>query len=413
MKKLIIKNNLLSLLVFFIGIGINTVNAQAVCSTSLTLNGTISVGDMPTIVKIADFNNDGNNDIITVNSGSFNVSIVLGDGSGNFGKSYVAFTQNGYEITSLLTGDFDKDGNQDIVLGSNYLNSIIYILKGKGDGSFLTTIVPFKTDFVNIAVGDFNDDGKLDLAVAERTNPYVDILLGNGNATFTMGNRLTVATGNRYLEVNDFNNDGKDDLVSINGDELIIHLGVGGGNFTNDLGGIGGNDIGGVSVGDYNNDNNQDIALLYSSGFVGIRVGDGKGSFSHSLYINLDTRTPTKAIGSLDFNGDGLMDLVTLESTYKRLSVFILDGTGNIVDRKFVSVGNDPRSLAIGDFNKDSRSDIIVVNAADDNASILLASNGVKYTVKGAGVLIQDGDLEPSLSDLTDFGSMVSRTYTI
>jgi hypothetical protein len=73
----------------------------------------------------------------------------------------------------------------------------------------------------SIAVADFNGDGKLDLAVPVYSifTPFsdVNILLGNGDGTFTAGSTFPLFGQNvNNAVVADFNRDGIPDLATAN-----------------------------------------------------------------------------------------------------------------------------------------------------------------------------------------------------
>ena len=61
---------------------------------------------------MGDFNSDGRQDLAVANSGSDNVSILLGDGAGNF-SGPTNFTV-GSVPSSVAVGDFNGDGKQDL-----------------------------------------------------------------------------------------------------------------------------------------------------------------------------------------------------------------------------------------------------------------------------------------------------------
>ena len=91
----------------------------------------------------------------------------------------------------------------------------------------------------SVAVGDFNGDGKLDMAVPVYSigTPVTDvnIFLGNGNGTFKAGPAFPLTGQNvNNVAVGDFNGDGKLDLVISMPDagEIQVLLGNGDGSFT-------------------------------------------------------------------------------------------------------------------------------------------------------------------------------------
>src|SRR5207248_1950441 len=102
------------------------------------------------------------------------VSILLGDGAGNFGAP-TTFPA-GY-AHSVAAGDVNGDGKQDHAVASIVANGVS-ILLGDGTGNFSAPTnftVGDQPGFV--AVGDFNGDGKQDLAVANGASDNVSILL--------------------------------------------------------------------------------------------------------------------------------------------------------------------------------------------------------------------------------------------
>src|SRR5207253_7928591 len=128
-------------------------------------------------VAIADFNNDGNQDIAATAHDTSHVGVFLGDGRGNFGVT--AILQAGNFSVPVATGDFNNDGKPDLAVGSR--EGVVWIYLGDGTGGFGPVAIFFfkqKTAY-EIAVDDFNHDGNLDLAIGHQFGG-LGILLGNG-----------------------------------------------------------------------------------------------------------------------------------------------------------------------------------------------------------------------------------------
>src|SRR5919106_2684548 len=131
----------------------------------------------PVSVAVADFNVDGRRDLAVANTGSSNVSVLLGNGSGSFGTA-TSFAA-GIRPTSVAVGDFNGDGKPDLAV-TNSGSGNVSVLLGSGTGSF-GAATNFLVGFTpsSVAVGDFNADGKLDLAVANQVPAgTVSVLLG-------------------------------------------------------------------------------------------------------------------------------------------------------------------------------------------------------------------------------------------
>src|SRR5690349_4738413 len=115
----------------------------------------------PNAVKVADFNNDGKQDVATANYSGANLSVFLGNGDGSF-QAAVNYSV-GVPAYSLAVGDFNGDGNADLVVAR--LSAAVGVLLGNGDGTFQPPVdFSVGASATSIAVGDFNGDGKADLA---------------------------------------------------------------------------------------------------------------------------------------------------------------------------------------------------------------------------------------------------------
>jgi hypothetical protein len=180
-----------------------------------------SGGSFPSKVVTRDFNGDGKIDLAVANltSGGDNVSILLGDGAGNFGTptSYAA----GPSPSFIATGDFNSDNKIDLAVVPSGSAQYISILFGDGSGAFSapSNIALSGATPGNIAVADFNGDGKSDLAVGRPQDNNVAILLGNGAGSFSLFaipvSDTTKTPG--FLLTPDLNRDGTPDLVGIAG----------------------------------------------------------------------------------------------------------------------------------------------------------------------------------------------------
>ncbi len=76
---------------------------------------TYPVGTSPSVIVVGDFNGDGKPDIAVLNSGSNNVSILLGNGDGTF-QPAKNFDVGGADPTSMVVADLNRDGRPDLVV---------------------------------------------------------------------------------------------------------------------------------------------------------------------------------------------------------------------------------------------------------------------------------------------------------
>ncbi len=85
---------------------------------------------------------------------------------------------------SVAIGDVSGDGKPDLVTANSFSNTVS-ILLGNGDGTFGAKVDYGTGDGPgSVAIGDVSGDGKPHLAVANQESNSVSVLLGNGDGTF-------------------------------------------------------------------------------------------------------------------------------------------------------------------------------------------------------------------------------------
>ncbi|CAF1202596.1 unnamed protein product [Adineta steineri] len=308
---------------------------------------------------ICDFNKDNRLDMIIVNNDTDSIDILLGYFEGY--KRPVMFT-TGSSPRSLAVGDFNNDTKLDIVVG-NYLNNSISILFGYANGSFAQQLT-YGTTYSpsSLAVGDFNNDNRLDIVVVtnSRSNNII-VYLGDGNGSFPNQIPYTVPIPLHAVAVGDFNNDNQLDIVINNPSSNFAYVlfGVGNGSFINATGRSTGSQPYSVAVGDFNNDNQLDIAVPnYGDNTISVILGYGNGSFKDQI-IYFTGRTPYFiAVG--DFNNDTQLDMAVANYDSRNIGIFLGFGNGSFAKQVTYAAKNSPTYIAVGDINNDTRLDIII-----------------------------------------------------
>jgi|SRR6266404_6604905 len=275
--------------------------------------------------------------------------MFLNDGSGGFGTSFVVDAPYG-PPDAMAVADFNKDGNLDLVLA---VSDLLFVLPGDGTGHFGQ---PYQSGeicgyqgFIDLAVADFNHDGKPDVFAKHGCD--VTIYLGDG---FTMtphsigiGEALV---GNNWLAVADFNRDGNLDVLLGDGGDTLF--GDGTGNFSSINNGNGAI-AGPFAVEDFNGDGKIDVATTT----INVHLGDGTGGFGPGVHYD-DGLENQGNVEAADINGDGKFDLVTIGDG--KVPVLLGNGDGTFGSfTNFPGAGtSDAQRMVIGDFNGDGKPDI-------------------------------------------------------
>ena len=315
------------------------------------------------------------------------VLVQRGDGAGHFAIKAIFEVPGG--PYSLAVGDFNGDGKPDLAT-TNLLASTASVLLGTGTGSYATFTTPTSISVgaspFSLAVGDVNGDGKLDLVTASNNENTVSVLLGDGTGGLGSRADFAVDSNPNSVAIVDLNRDGNADLVTANrgGSSVSVLLGDGAGGFGNRADFAVGSDPYSVAVGDVSGDGKLDLATSnYSDNTVSVLLGDGAGGFGHRVDFAVGSNPYSVAIG--DVNRDGKPDLVTGNTVgNSTVSVLLGNGTGSFGAKTDFAVSG-PFSVAIGDFNGDGKPDLVTTNPGEGEGGGLNSGTVSVLLGNGAG----------------------------
>jgi hypothetical protein len=155
------------------------------------------------------------------------VSMLKGNGNGTFGAATTIVS--GQNTSGLLSGDFNKDGNPDLIVPINFAygppplytqnfdQDGLALYMGHGDGSFseATTVAPGSDPYYPLAA-DVNGDGNLDIVYDSSplgADDGLTVLLGHGDGTFAAAARYPMPVES-YLAAGTFLGDNTQSLVA-------------------------------------------------------------------------------------------------------------------------------------------------------------------------------------------------------
>jgi hypothetical protein len=339
-------------------------------------------------------------DVVTANANG-TVSVLLGKGDGTIQNPISIFV--GGTPDAVAVGDFLGSGLDDIAVAN--ANGTVTVLLSNGNNTFKAPeTFSLGAAPVGVAVGDFNGDGILDIVTANR-NGTVSVLEGNGKGAF--GTPITTQVGGILMSVavGDFNNDHKPDLVVGTSSGLDILLGEGNGsfqlsqavtisrkicNFTEVFAATS------VAVSDLRNNGEQDVVALTNAGQVDVLLGNGDGTVQNPVVAAAGAAS--FVVG--DFNGDTKPDIVTSNAAQYQVPASVSfvagKGDGTFAPATEVNIGETATALAAGDFGT-GKLDLVM---AGTNTVTLLSGNGNGTFAVAPTVATTNG---PSLIAAADF----------
>jgi hypothetical protein len=176
-----------------------------------------TVGGGNASVAIGYINGDRRLDAAVANAVGDNVSVLLGNGSGGFTPAPGSPVAVGDAPTSVATGDLDADGRSDLVVANSGSNNVSVLL-GNGSGRFSAPRAPIAMSQPEaVAIADFNLDGKPDLAIGRDNRQKASVLNGDGSGGFTFHSvPASEGEGAFAIAAADMDLDGRTDLITTN-----------------------------------------------------------------------------------------------------------------------------------------------------------------------------------------------------
>jgi hypothetical protein len=335
------------------------------------------VAGNPTALALADTNQDGILDVVTINRTDNTFSVLIGNSNGTLRVSSNT-TLNRTVVSDVATGDVNGDGLADIIainFNAQTNNTKIAVMMALGDGTYAPAVefAPNAAgrninELVSLAVGDINGDGRLDIVYAERNdNGRVGSLLNtikvSGAITgataaspiqitsaghgLTAGTRVRIAGVGGNLAAN-----GTWTIGAVTANTFTLTGSVGNGAYT-----AGGTwEVGGDITGATNTSPITITAPLHglTTGAMVKITGVGGNTAANGTFtitvVNTNTFTLNGTVGNGAYTSGGAWTLLpTVTAT-------------SFTPQADFGVGDRPTDVLLADFNKDGILDLLVAH---------------------------------------------------
>ena len=229
--------------------------------------------------------------------------------------------------TTILLDHIDGDDELDLVI-SGISAAGLRVLPGLGGGQFAEE--PIVSNLAlgvrDIVSGDLDGDQDADLGIAAIFNlSGVGVSLGDGTGAFGPAPLAGIGDIPRALTLADLDEDDAPDLVIV--DEALDQI------------------------------------------YVVRNLGDG--SFEFPAAVSFAVGEEPYELASADLDGDGHLDVVTVDRVAGALTILWGDGTGSFADAQTEAVGEGPRALTIADLDGDGRLDLVTADFGSDTVSLV------------------------------------------
>ena len=363
----------------------------------------------PQSVQGVDMDRDGDIDVLSAGRDNNLLSWFENDGSQTFTRRDISANAKGVE--SVYAADMDRDGDIDAIAaeaGTNeigfYRNDTIHRSAYYPTGKDVTTTVQNPR---SVASGDLNNNGFTDLAVGSFTDNTIRWYANDGMGNYT---EQSVAVSSSALQVEeigiaDVNHDGILDIYAGLGNRVVWYQNDGSGNFTEQfVAAINGSTS--IDAGDFNRDGTLDFVSVETvTGKVQLYLSDGVGGYDPAITpLNADFDSTIARF--VDVNRDGLLDIVTDDPTFtQNVFYYRQDLSGGFDAAKTIGSVTGVRDIRVGDAGRDGDIDVFVASFTD-NAVYAFINDGTETFTRQTAVANAQGAVAIATGDADQDGDL-------
>lgn len=300
-------------------------------STPMVIPLPVSSIGQASAVKIADFNNDGFNDVLIVTSSS-NLAgcqlLVYCQNPSVPGTFYYPaiydYPSQGSGASSVDVGDLNNNGFPEVVLA---FGDYVCVFDNDHGSLIAGELFAAGSELSTIKIGEVTNDSLSDIVVSTKNDDCLGILINQGDLQFVgVGLPALHSSADNQLAVVDQNNDGKNDIILLRGNSPL-----------------------------------NTIAIYYQN---------SQGVFNLPSYLDLGEKASVLAVGSLD-SVLGI-DIAAFSELSLDLGKLSLWSSANIFDPPTATnIPPQTAAMTAADFDQDGTDEIIAAHQGSNIISIL------------------------------------------
>lgn len=237
--------------------------------------------------------------------------------------------------SSIEVADFNNDGSQDIIACSSW-GEKIYFLENKGNNEFevLQELDIGFSELREVRSGDIDNDGLIDIVYSRYSYSYQLSWLRNiGGNKFEKAGIISTSSSTGWhagsFSMHDLNGDNYDDVVIGNNyitHELKVKINTGQGTFGLNISLIDEGELSSYQCIDFDND--DDIDIVYNTEHpyrLVASINNGNGEFSEEVIIDTNLQNPVHGFHCFDSDGDSDIDILGFTEN-DSIALFINNG---------------------------------------------------------------------------------------
>jgi predicted nucleotidyltransferase len=265
-------------------------------------------------VAWGDYDKDGDLDVVLTgedSGGNYVSRVYRNDGGGVFINIDAGLT--GVAYSSVAWGDYDNDGDLDILLtGSSSGGGVSRVYRNDGSGVLTDIASPLTgVAYSSVAWGDYDNDGDLDILLTGQDSGATSVskvYRNDGGGVFADINAALAPVQNSSVAWGDYDNDSDLDILLTGGLVSRVYRNDGGGAFIDIGAGLTGVHESSAAWGDVDNDGDLDILLTGVAGGINlvskVYRNDGGGVFTDIGAALTGVWASSVAWGDCDNDGD-------------------------------------------------------------------------------------------------------------